>query len=137
MEASAKVKKLLDELASVLAEMGALQDVEDTETADQGDDMVEQNGMDPKAEGEDADKVEDTQEVEGEKQKKLRCLCERAEKLRDQIKFYEGVAAKELELRAVLDKSTPAKIETRNIVKEKTVSISPMYLPGAGRLKNF
>jgi HK97 family phage major capsid protein len=137
MEASSKVKKLLDELASVLAEMGAVQDSDDTETTDAGDDMVEQNGMNPaEGEAEDADKVEDTQEVEGEKQKKLRCLCERAEKLRDQIKFYEGVAAKELELRAVLDKSTPAKIETRN-AKETPVTISPMNLPGAGRLKNF
>jgi len=136
MEASAKVKKLLDELASVLAEMGAIQE-SDTETADQNEDMAEQNGMDPSAE--DADKVEDTQEVEGEKQKKLRCLCERAEKLRDQITFYESVAAKELELRAVLDKSTPAKIEDRstNAKEGKPVTISPMSLPGSGRLKNF
>lgn len=135
MEASAKVKKLLDELAAVLAEMGAIQE-SDTETADQNEDMAEQNGMDPAAD--DADKVEDTQEVEGEKQKKLRCLCERAEKLRDQITFYESVAAKELELRAVLDKSTPAKIETRSTsAKEMPVKISPIALPGAGRLKNF
>lgn len=133
MEASAKVKKLLDELAAVLAEMGAMQE-SDTETADQSDDMAEQNGMDPAAEAE--GEVEDTQEVEGEKQKKLRCLCERAEKLRDQITFYESVAAKELELRAVLDKSTPAKIETRS-TKETPVKISPIALPGAGRLKNF
>lgn len=135
MEASAKVKKLLDELAAVLAEMGALQESE-TETAEQSDDMAEKNGME---EGADGDEVEDTQEVEGESQKKLRCLCERAEKLRDQITFYESVAAKELELRAVLDKSTPAKIEARstNDAKEKPVTISPMNLPGAGRLKNF
>jgi len=135
MEASSKVKKLLDELAAVLAEMGAVQET-DTETTDQGDDMVEQNGMDHAAPDEEKDEVEDTQEVEGEKQKKLRCLCERAEKLRDQITFYENVAAKELELRAVLDKSTPAKIETRNS-KETLVKISPIALPGAGRLKNF
>lgn len=135
MEASAKVKKLLDELAAVLAEMGAVQET-DTETADHGDEMVEQNGMDHAAADKETDEVEDTQEVEGEKQKKLRCLCERAEKLRDQITFYESVAAKELELRAVLDKSTPAKIETRNS-KESPVKISPIALPGAGRLKNF
>jgi HK97 family phage major capsid protein len=135
MEASAKVKKLLDELAAVLAEMGAVQET-DTETADQNEEMVEANGMDHAAADKDTDEVEDTQEVEGEKQKKLRCLCERAEKLRDQITFYESVAAKELELRAVLDKSTPAKIETRN-AKETSVKISPIALPGAGRLKNF
>lgn len=134
MEASAKVKKLLDELAAVLAEMGAVQDTE-VETTEQNDEMVEENGTDPVA-GE--EKVEDTQEVENEKQKKLRCLCERAEKLRDQITFYEGVAAKELELRAVLDKASPA-IESRSVTSAKESRPVQIYhnLPGAGRLKNF
>lgn len=136
MEASAKVKKLLDELAAVLAEMGAIQE-SDTETADQNEDMAEQNGMYPAKAEDDADTVEDTQEVEGEKQKKLRCLCERAEKLRDKITFYEGVAAKELELRAVLDKSTPAKIETLSNITKGNSMFNYSTLPGAGRLKNF
>ena len=135
MEASAKIKSLLDELAAVLAEMGALQD----EGAD--DSMVEENSA-PPMEGEDGEKVEDTEAdvaEEEEKEKKLRCLCERAEKLRDKIKFYEGVAAKELELRAVLDKSTPAgeSASVRPAAKEgRSVSIYH-NLPGAGRLKNF
>jgi HK97 family phage major capsid protein len=135
MEASDKVKKLLDELAAVLAEMGVLQESDDTdsETADQNEDMAEKNGMDPDA------KSEDAEAAEGEKQKKLRCLCERAEKLRDQITFYESVAAKELELRAVLDKATPAKVEARSTpsAKEKTPVQIYQSLPGAGRLKNF
>ena len=133
MEASAKVKKLLDELAAVLAEMGAVQESDtEVETADQNEDMAEQNDV----AGEPADVAEDTQEVEGGKQKKLRCLCERAEKLRDKITFYEGVAVKELELRAVLDKSTPS-IESRSISKETRPVQIYHNLPGAGRLKNF
>ena len=145
MESSAKIKSLLDELAAVLAEMGALQDEapSDERAATPDEEMVE---------GEDEDEVEEkglkpfgVEDAEGvlpedeEKEKKLRCLCERAEKLREKIKFYEGVAAKELELRAVLDKSTPAtdSAVVRSIAKEgRSVSIYH-NLPGAGRLKNF
>lgn len=141
MEASAKIKSLLDELAGVLAEMGALQDEPPVE------DMVEENaGKQPPVadeptdeDGEDVETPEEEIEADEEKEKKLRCLCERAEKLRDRIKFYEGVAAKELELRAVLDKSTPAK-ETAGFrpATKETRSVSIYHnLPGAGRLKNF
>lgn len=147
MESSAKIKSLLDELAAVLAEMGALQD----EVSDERAETV------PPAEGEDEEMEEDDVEEKGykpegvedaegampedeEKEKKLRCLCERAEKLREKIKFYEGVAAKELELRAVLDKSTPATdsaVASYPKAKEgRSVSIYH-NLPGAGRLKNF
>jgi HK97 family phage major capsid protein len=143
MESSAKIKSLLDELAAVLAEMGAMQDetVDDrnehmppAKTDDEEDD-VEENGYKPGA-------VEDAEGAlaeDEEKEKKLRCLCERAEKLRDKITFYEGVAAKELELRTVLDKSTPAgeSAVVRNTSKEgRSVQIYS-NLPGAGRLKNF
>lgn len=145
MESSAKIKSLLDELAAVLAEMGALQDeasddratdpmVDEAEEKDEED--VEENGYKPEG-------VEDTEGAmpeDEEKEKKLRCLCERAEKLREKIKFYEGVAAKELELRAVLDKSTPATdaaVASYPKAKEgRSVSIY-QNLPGAGRLKNF
>lgn len=135
MEASAKIKSLLDELAAVLAEMGALQD-------EAAEDTVEENaGKEPPVADEPAD-VETPEEdvmADEEKEKKLRCLCERAEKLRDKITFYENVAAKELELRAVLDKSTPAAPATaiRPATKEgRSVSIYH-NLPGAGRLRNF
>ena len=105
MEASNKVKQLLDELAAVLAEMGAVQDSDDVETT--VDDDAE------KAEGAGYEKSEmgaetPDEEEETVKEKKVRCLCERAEKIRDRIQFYESVAAKELELRTVLDKATPA-----------------------------
>ena len=139
MESSAKIKSLLDELAAVLAEMGALQD----ESSDDG--MTEENaGKEPPVADEPMDNgdVETPEEdvmADEEKEKKLRCLCERAEKLRDKITFYEGVAAKELELRTVLDKSTPAgeSAVVRNTSKEgRSVQIYS-NLPGAGRLKNF
>lgn len=153
MEANAKVKTLLDELAAVLAEMGAIQDEEMPAADDRSmdNDVDDENGDSDPTEEEDrggmpaGDKVEDT-EVSGEmkpedaeasddeKEKKLRCLCSRAEKLRDKIKFYEGVAAKELELRTVLDKSTPA---SHTQGKESRSVQIYHNLPGAGRLKNF
>lgn len=140
MEASAKIKSLLDELAAVLAEMGAMQDepaddraeiVTTEKEVDEDEDDVEENGYKPG----DVEDAEGAVAEDEEKEKKLRCLCERAEKLRDRITFYEGVAAKELELRTVLDKSTPAAI--RPATKEaRSVSIYH-NLPGAGRLRNF
>ena len=144
MEASAKIKSLLDELAAVLAEMGAMQDEVADDRAEHDADAMEEE----KEEGDVEEKgykptgVEDAEgdvAEDEEKEKKLRCLCERAEKLREKITFYEGVAAKELELRAVLDKSSPATSTAtfRNNSKEsRSVSIYH-NLPGAGRLKNF
>lgn len=149
MEASAKIKSLLDELAAVLAEMGALQDEEMPAERQMGEVMSEDDEDEAEDETleEKSAKPGDVEDAEGvmseedeQKEKKLRCLCERAEKLRDKIKFYEGVAAKELELRAVLDKSTPA-VESA-VASHKTKegrSVTQIYhnLPGAGRLKNF
>lgn len=143
MESSAKIKALLDELAAVLAEMGAMQDepaddraadpmVDEAEEKDEED--VEENGYKPEG----VEDAEGAMPEDEEKEKKLRCLCERAEKLREKIKFYEGVAAKELELRAVLDKSTPAaeSAVVRSTKEGRSVSIYH-NLPGAGRLKNI
>lgn len=144
MEASAKIKSLLDELAAVLAEMGALQDesAADREAPvaeEMSDEEKEEKGYKP-AEGEveDAEGAMGDDEEDEEKERKLRCLCERAEKLRDKIKFYEGVAAKELELRTVLDKATPA-AEVASVRPAKEGRSVSIYhnLPGAGRLKNF
>jgi HK97 family phage major capsid protein len=156
MEANAKVKTLLDELAAVLAEMGAMQDEampeenkrgamtdeempEEEERASMGEDDDEDDEETLEEKSYAGDKIEDAEGVLSEedekKEKKLRCLCSRAEKLRDKIKFYEGVAAKELELRAVLDKSTPA-ASPRSTKEGRSVQIYH-NLPGAGRLKNF
>lgn len=139
MEASAKVKKLLDELAAVLAEMGAVQS--DEPVAGDSEEMVEEKGYTPGEDEESGDEVETPEEdmaEDEEKEKKLRCLCERAEKLRDQITFYEKVAAKELELRAVLDKSTPVASAVGAPVSKEGRSVSIYHnLPGANRLRHF
>lgn len=138
MEASKKVKELLDELAAVLAEMGAVQDSEEVETTvDDDAEKAEGAGME---EGEyESETTDDEQETE--KEKKVRCLCERAEKIRDRIQFYESVAAKELELRTVLDKATPAsEVASRSTTPAKEGrSVTQIYhnLPGAGRLRGF
>jgi HK97 family phage major capsid protein len=89
-----------------------------------------------------AESPEQVAEEEEAKEKKIRCLCERAEKIRDRIKFYESVAAKELELRTVLDKATPASeaaVVSRNTPAKEGRSVTQIYhnLPGAGRLRGF
>jgi HK97 family phage major capsid protein len=129
MDASKKVKQLLDELSGVLSEMGALQEGAPAE----GEAPVE--GAAP---------PENAEADEEAKEKQLRCLCERAEKLKERIEFYEGVAAKELELRTVMDRATPA--DTAAVAggasgftpaKEGRSMIVPGSLPGAGRLRAF
>jgi HK97 family phage major capsid protein len=135
MEASAKIKSLLDELAAVLAEMGALQE---EMPAEREAPMADEKKEGEESAVEDAEAIPGEDEEDEEKERKLRCLCERAEKLREKIKFYEGVAAKELELRAVLDKATPA-AEVASVRPAKEGRSVPIYqnMPGAGRLKNF
>lgn len=154
MEASAKIKTLLDELAAVLAEMGALQDEEPATRGympgeDEDEDEEQKRGY---VDGEDEEDVEgkalptdevetpeEQEQKEEEKERKLRCLCSRAEKLREKIKFYEGVAAKELELRTVLDRATPASESAMVRSGSKEARSVQIYhnLPGASRLKNF
>jgi HK97 family phage major capsid protein len=162
MEASAKIKELLDELAGVLAEMGAVQDgeprsadempeeedkesredavVEEDDEEDREEALVEEDdeneveeaGAYMKKRTAEEDELEDAEGMDEEKERKLRCLCSRAEKLKKRITFYEGVKAKELELRSVLDKATPA-----GAAKEKRSMAIYSKMPGAGRLRNF
>jgi len=79
-----KIKALLDELASVVAEMETL-----TEGAPEGEAPAE-----PMSE---------------EQEASLRSLETKADKLRERIEFLQRVQAKELELRAVLERGAPAK----------------------------
>ncbi len=89
-----KIKALLDELAMVVAEMEAM-----TEDA---------------PEGEAAEPMTEEQEAS------LRSLSERADKLRERIEFLQRVEAKNLELRAVLERGAPAKtIEKAAAVTEE------------------
>jgi len=160
MEASAKVKSLLDELAAVLAEMGTLQEDEERGYMEgEDEEKVARSYMDDEDEDEEArgkramvtdlDEEEEEQnalpvgdverpEEEEGKEKKLRCLCSRAEKLRDKIRFYEGVQKKELELRTVLDKATPAREAMVRPGTRESRSVSIYHnLPGASRLRNY
>jgi|694.fasta_scaffold00746_22 HK97 family phage major capsid protein len=79
-----QVKMLLDTLASVLAEMGVMGDESEAASADE-----------PEAVG-------------AERTAKLEELCQRAEGLKSQIERLRKIAAKERELRAVLNRAAPA-----------------------------
>jgi len=109
-----KLKKLLDELAAVVAEMEAT-----SETPSEGD----------------APAMSEEQEAS------LRSLEARAEKLREQIDLLQRTAAKQAEFRAVLERAAPAKavdkIEAPE-TKEPTVEKRHYAIPRAtGRLKGF
>jgi len=79
-----KIKALLDELAAVVAEMSAM-----TEDAPEGE--------------------EASAPMSEEQEASLRSLEARADKLRERIEFLTRVQAKEVELRAVLERGAPAK----------------------------
>jgi HK97 family phage major capsid protein len=91
-----KIKALLDELASVVAEMEAM-----TEDAPEGEAPAEP--------------------MNEEQEASLRSLEQRADKLRERIEFLQRVQAKELELRAVLERGAPA----RRVEKTETPEEAP------------
>ena len=93
-----QVRMLLDTLASVLAEMGVMGD-----------------------EGE-AASAEEPEAVTSERTAKQEELCQRAEGLKNQIDRLRKIAAKELELRAVLNRAAPAPAPV--VVKEDAATIT-------------
>ena len=106
-----KIKALLDELASVVAEMEATSQAP--------------------AEG-------DAPAMDAEQEASLRSLEARADKLREQIEFLQRVQAKELELRAVLERSAPAKAIEAPETKETAVEKREYAVPKShGPLKAF
>lgn len=106
-----KLKKLLDELAAVVAEMEATSEMP--------------------AEG-DAPAMNDEQEAS------LRSLESRAAKLREQIDLLQRIEAKQIELRAVIERAAPAKAVESPEVKETTVETRHYAVPRAnGKLKGF
>jgi HK97 family phage major capsid protein len=106
-----KLKKLLDELAAVVAEMEAT-----FETPAEGD----------------APAMSEEQEAS------LRSLETRAAKLREQIELLQRIEAKQVELRAVIERAAPAKAVEAPEVKETTVETRNYAIPRAtGRLKAF
>ena len=100
-----KINALLDELAAVVAEMEAM--------------------TDDAPEGEEAAPMTEEQEAS------LRSLEARADKLREKIEFLQRVQAKEAELRAVLERSAPAKAIETPEVKETAVEKREYAVPKA------
>jgi len=107
-----KLKKLLDELAAVVAEMEAT-----SETPAEGD----------------APAMSEEQEAS------LRSLETRAAKLREQIELLQRIEAKQTELRAVIERAAPAKaVEAPEVKETATVETRNYAIPRAtGRLKAF
>lgn len=106
-----KLKKILDELAAVVAEMEAT-----AETSSEGD----------------APAMSEEQEAS------LRSLETRAAKLREQVDLLQRIEAKQIELRAVIERAAPAKAVEAPEVKETTVETRNYAIPRAsGRLKAF
>jgi hypothetical protein len=116
--AASQIKVLLDELASILAEMGALDEgatdaldpagneaeivVSDDAGMTDDEEMMRQDGV--MAEEEE----EEEEEAEMAKARSLDRLMKKAEKVKAKIAFYERKAAKEAEMRAVLERAAPA-----------------------------
>ena len=111
-----KLKALLEELAAVVAEMEAM-----TDDAPEGEAPAE-----PMSE---------------EQEASLRSLSEKADKLRSRIELLERAKAKELEMRAVIERAAPAKkIETPEVEEAPAVeSRAKVYaVPKASRpLRGF
>jgi HK97 family phage major capsid protein len=109
-----KIKKLLDELAAVVAEMEAT-----TEAPAEGD----------------APAMSEEQEAS------LRSLEARADKLKEQIAFCERLAAKEKEMRAILERAAPA-AQVEKATQQETAAVtekrSVFAVPNShGKLKAF
>lgn len=110
-----KLKKLLDELAAVVAEMEATSES-------------------PAGEG-------DAPAMSAEQEASLRSLETRAAQLREQIELLQRIEAKQAELRAVIERAAPAKAVEKTEapeVKESAVEKREFAIPRAtGRLKGF
>jgi HK97 family phage major capsid protein len=136
--AASQIKTLLDELAAILAEMGALDDgatdlleptgeeasvvVGDAAAAEGEDEMSRASDM---PEGEDMPK-EDEEEEDPEmvKARSLERLMKKAEKVKAKIDFYERKAAKEAEMRAVLERAAPAEtLEKRENAMKRVFAV--------------
>lgn len=111
-----QVKMLLDTLASVLAEMGVLGD-----------------------EGE-AAAPEETEAASAERTTKLEELATRAEGIKSQIDRLRKIAAKEMELRAVLNRAAPApapvvvKDDAATVTEEKPMTFA---VPRVSHVRGF
>jgi hypothetical protein len=97
VEQVSQIKLLLDQLAAVVAEMEAMTEV----AAPEGDAPAEA--------------------MNEEEESSLRSLADRDDKLKERIAFHEKVAAKEVEMRAILERGAPAaRVKSNN--EESTVA---------------
>jgi HK97 family phage major capsid protein len=115
-----KIKALLDQLASVTAEIQAAMEQTDVVAAVAADGTM----VDPNA--------------AAAQQNSLRSLMARADEIKAKIDFLETVAAKEKELRSVLERSAPAKAIDTPEAKEPAVENREYAVPKShGPLKAF
>jgi HK97 family phage major capsid protein len=115
-----KIKALLDQLASVTAEIQAAMEQTDVVAAVAADGTM----VDPNA--------------AAAQQNSLRSLMARADEIKAKIDFLETVAAKEKELRSVLERSAPAKAIETPEAKEPAVETREYAVPKShGPLKAF
>jgi HK97 family phage major capsid protein len=103
VEQVSQIKLLLDELAAVVAEMEAMTEVE---APAEGDAPAEAMGE--------------------EEESSLRSLADRADRLKERITFHERVAAKETEMRAILERGAPAARVKAN-TEESTVEKQTVF----------
>lgn len=122
--AASQVKVLLDELAKVLGEMGAL------------DEAGEEAG-----EGADGAPGTPSPEEVMQNSERMTKLLARAEDLKKQIAFYESAAEKEKEYRAILERAAPASqlpAQGKTPSKESNVASRTFAVPRANsNLKAF
>ncbi len=150
--AASQIKALLDELSSVLAEMGALDEepmaedesgaarAEGEEAPVMPEDEEEEDEMaaEAKAFGAEAPAVDGEEEEDDEevvKARSLDALMRRAEKIKSKIAFYERKAEKEREIRSVIERAAPASVVT----KESAMPVEKRIhaLPGHSTLRAF
>jgi HK97 family phage major capsid protein len=119
--AASRVKELLDELASVLAEMGALEDSaeESVETAMEGDEKPMEEG-------------ERSAVTKAEaRQAKYDELLAKAERIKSAIAKAEAAEARKHELLKVLHRAAPAPTETTDMKSPRIEAVSYRgYKPG-------
>lgn len=103
--AQSQIKVLLDELAAILAQMGAL----DEGATDALDPTGEEAEVVVNPESAPAEAGGDMQEGESDMaERSMKHLMARADEIKKKIAFYEAKEAKEAELRAVLERAAPA-----------------------------
>jgi HK97 family phage major capsid protein len=106
---AARVKELLDELASVLAEMGALEDEGATEEVAEGEEVASAEGRSV------------VEEVEA-RQAKYDALVAKAERIKAAIAKAEAAEARKAELLKVLHRAAP--VETTDMAKPRIEPVS-------------